>query len=85
MLDLAIFLSIIIIIISVLAASRVGYLSLWCSDLSGNWPASPINNRYFFGMFRSCVFSVWSGVAVGRAANRCAVLHKGPTVAFLSP
>jgi hypothetical protein len=45
LLDLAIFLSIIIIVISVQPASRVGYLSLWCSDLAENWPECHINNR----------------------------------------
>ncbi len=63
----------------------MGYLSLWCLDLAGNWPKSPINNRYCFGMFSSGVFFVWSGVPGGRFVNRCAVLHKGPAVAFFSP
>ncbi len=49
------------------------------------FPASPITNRYCFGMFRSGVFSIWSEVAKGRAVYRCAVLHKGPAMAFLSP
>jgi hypothetical protein len=31
------------------------------------------------------VFSIWSEVARGRAVNRCAVLHKGPAMALLSP
>ncbi len=56
-----------------------------CSDLAVHWLACPISNRYSSGMFRSGVFSIWSGVAGGRAVNRCAVLHKGPAVAFLSP
>ncbi len=83
--DLAIFLSRIIIIISAQAASRVGYLSLWCSDLAVNWLACRINNSSCFWTFRSGVVSVRRGVAGGRAANRCALSPKGPAVAFLSP
>jgi hypothetical protein len=53
--------------------------------LTGNRLASPFSNRYCLGMFRSGVFSIWSEEARGRAVNRCAVLHKGPAMAFLSP
>ncbi len=61
------------------------YLSLWGSDLAGNWPAIPIHNRYCFKMFMSTVFFFLCGVAGGRAVNHFAVLLKGPVVVFSAP
>ncbi len=54
------------------------------SDLAENCPAKLINSIHCFGQFRSCVFSVRGAVARVRAVNRCAILHIGPVVAFLS-
>ncbi len=41
-------------------------------------------NVHCFGPFRSGVFTIRGAVARVRAVNRCAVLHIGPVVAFLS-
>ncbi len=43
-----------------------------------------INSKHCFGQFMSGVVSVRGAVARFRAINRCAILHIGPMVAFLS-
>ncbi len=52
--------------------------------LAENWPTKLINSIHCFGQFRSGVFTVRGAVTRVGAVNRCAILHIGPVVAFLS-
>ncbi len=58
--------------------------SVGCPDLAGNWPTNLFNSMHCCGQFRSGVLSLRVAVARVKAVNRCAILHIGPAVAFLS-
>ncbi len=81
---LAILMGVIISIISVQFAHRIGHLSHCCSVLAEIWPVCPYNMMWCCGTFFPGVKCGLGGLAWVRAVKRCAILHAGSVFAFLN-